>query len=32
MMPMSVKQKEQELIQLPDLQKLTVSVEEEINW
>ena len=31
MMPVSVKEKEQELIELPDLEKLTVYVEEEIN-
>jgi carbon dioxide concentrating mechanism protein CcmO len=31
MMPMSMKEKQQELIQLPDLQELTISVEEEIN-
>ena len=31
MMPMSVKEKEQELIELPDLEKLRVYVEEEIN-
>ena len=31
MMPMSVQQKEKELIELPDLEKLTVYVEEEIN-
>jgi carbon dioxide concentrating mechanism protein CcmO len=31
MMPVSVKEKEKELIELPDLEKLTVYVEEEIN-
>ncbi len=31
MMPVSVKEKQQELIELPDLEKLTVYVEEEIN-
>jgi carbon dioxide concentrating mechanism protein CcmO len=30
-LPMSIKEKEQELVELPDLEKLRVYVEEEIN-